>query len=42
MTMTAYEYIHDGLAIYERSFVIIRAEADLSRSPRQRPTSRCV
>jgi precorrin-8X/cobalt-precorrin-8 methylmutase len=27
----AYEYIHDGTAIYERSFAIIRAEADLSR-----------
>lgn len=31
MTMTAYDYIHDGTAIYERSFAIIRAEADLSR-----------
>jgi precorrin-8X/cobalt-precorrin-8 methylmutase len=30
MTM-AYDYIHDGTAIYERSFAIIRAEADLSR-----------
>ncbi|MER8952379.1 precorrin-8X methylmutase [Mesorhizobium sp. M0833] len=29
--MTAYDYIHDGTAIYERSFAIIRAEADLSR-----------
>ncbi|MDW6020548.1 precorrin-8X methylmutase [Mesorhizobium sp. BAC0120] len=29
--MTAYEYIKDGTAIYERSFAIIRAEADLSR-----------
>ena len=29
--MTAYDYIHDGDAIYERSFAIIRAEADLSR-----------
>lgn len=29
--MTAYDYIHDGNAIYERSFAIIRAEADLSR-----------
>ncbi|RWK59433.1 precorrin-8X methylmutase [Mesorhizobium sp.] len=28
---TAYDYIHDGTAIYERSFAIIRAEADLSR-----------
>lgn len=27
----AYDYIHDGTAIYERSFAIIRAEADLSR-----------
>ncbi|MER8480264.1 precorrin-8X methylmutase [Mesorhizobium sp. M1163] len=26
-----YDYIHDGTAIYERSFAIIRAEADLSR-----------
>lgn len=31
MTMTAYDYIHDGNAIYERSFAIIRAEADLSQ-----------
>lgn len=29
--MTAYDYIHDGTAIYERSFAIIRAEADLAR-----------
>ena len=29
--MTAYDYIHDGNAIYERSFAIIRAEADLQR-----------
>ena len=29
--MTAYDYIRDGDAIYERSFAIIRAEADLSR-----------
>lgn len=29
--MTAYDYIHDGDAIYEKSFAIIRAEADLSR-----------
>jgi precorrin-8X/cobalt-precorrin-8 methylmutase len=28
---SAYDYIHDGAAIYERSFAIIRAEADLSR-----------
>jgi len=28
--MTAYDYIKDGTAIYERSFAIIRAEADLS------------
>ena len=26
-----YDYIHDGAAIYDRSFQIIRAEADLSR-----------
>jgi precorrin-8X/cobalt-precorrin-8 methylmutase len=31
MKMAEYEYIHDGTAIYERSFAIIRAEADLSR-----------
>ena len=31
MTISAYDYIHDGNAIYERSFAIIRAEADLSR-----------
>jgi precorrin-8X/cobalt-precorrin-8 methylmutase len=31
MNMTAYDYIHDGMAIYERSFAIIRTEADLSR-----------
>jgi precorrin-8X/cobalt-precorrin-8 methylmutase len=29
--MTAYDYIREGAAIYERSFAIIRAEADLSR-----------
>jgi precorrin-8X/cobalt-precorrin-8 methylmutase len=29
--MVQYDYIHDGMAIYERSFAIIRAEADLSR-----------
>lgn len=29
--MSAYDYIKDGAAIYERSFAIIRAEADLSR-----------
>ena len=29
--MTTTEYIRDGNAIYERSFAIIRAEADLSR-----------
>lgn len=29
--MTAYDYIRDGNSIYERSFAIIRAEADLSR-----------
>lgn len=29
--MSAYDYIHDGDAIYERSFAIIRAEADLAR-----------
>jgi precorrin-8X/cobalt-precorrin-8 methylmutase len=29
--LSAYDYIHDGAAIYERSFAIIRAEADLSR-----------
>ncbi len=29
--MPAYDYIHDGTAIYERSFAIIRAEADLAR-----------
>lgn len=28
--MTAYDYIRDGTAIYEKSFAIIRAEADLS------------
>jgi precorrin-8X/cobalt-precorrin-8 methylmutase len=31
MNMAAYDYIHDGTAIYERSFAIIRSEADLSR-----------
>jgi precorrin-8X/cobalt-precorrin-8 methylmutase len=32
MNMPApYDYIHDGTAIYERSFAIIRAEADLKR-----------
>ena len=29
--MKAYDYIQDGAAIYERSFAIIRAEADLAR-----------
>ncbi len=29
--LTTYDYIRDGAAIYERSFAIIRAEADLSR-----------
>lgn len=29
--MTDYDYIRDGTAIYEKSFAIIRAEADLSR-----------
>jgi len=29
--MSAYDYIRDGTAIYERSFAIIRAEADLTR-----------
>ncbi|RUM99706.1 precorrin-8X methylmutase [Pseudaminobacter arsenicus] len=29
--MAAYDYIRDGNAIYERSFAIIRAEADLGR-----------
>ncbi len=29
--MTVYNYIRDGNAIYERSFALIRAEADLSR-----------
>lgn len=29
--MPAYDYIRDGNAIYERSFALIRAEADLSR-----------
>ena len=29
--MTVQEYIKDGTAIYERSFAIIRGEADLSR-----------
>ncbi|MGK2228458.1 MAG: precorrin-8X/cobalt-precorrin-8 methylmutase [Devosia sp.] len=30
MTMTQYDYIKDGDAIYRQSFAIIRAEADLS------------
>ncbi len=29
--MSTYDYIHDGNAIYERSFAIIRSEADLGR-----------
>ncbi len=34
--MTAHAYIRDGAAIYERSFAIIRSEADLARfSPDQ-------
>lgn len=31
MSMIDHEYIRDGAAIYEQSFAIIRAEADLSR-----------
>lgn len=31
MTMTQYDYIKDGDAIYAKSFAIIRAEADLAR-----------
>lgn len=31
--MSTQDYIKDGTAIYERSFAIIRAEADLSRFP---------
>jgi len=31
MTMTTYDYIRDGDAIYRQSFAIIRAEADLTR-----------
>ncbi|MGP2493103.1 precorrin-8X methylmutase [Mesorhizobium sp. PUT5] len=31
--MPAYDYIRDGTAIYERSFAIIREEADLARFP---------
>ena len=30
-----YDYIRDGTAIYERSFAIIRAEADLARFPQE-------
>ncbi|HKX23412.1 MAG TPA: precorrin-8X methylmutase [Rhizorhapis sp.] len=30
-----YDYIRDGTAIYERSFAIIRAEADLARFPEE-------
>jgi hypothetical protein len=37
-----YAYLRDGAAIYERSFVIIRAEAEPSRFPRKRPTSPCA
>ena len=37
-----YKYIHDGAAIYARSFAIIRAEANLARfSPEKRNASRC-
>jgi len=31
MSMPGYDYIRDGTAIYERSFAIIRQEADLAR-----------
>jgi precorrin-8X/cobalt-precorrin-8 methylmutase len=31
MSMTEYDYIRDGNAIYERSFAMIREEADLAR-----------
>ena len=31
--MTAFDYIRDGAAIYQRSFSILRAEADLSAFP---------
>jgi precorrin isomerase len=30
---TPYEYVHDPAAIYERSFAIVREEAELSRLP---------
>lgn len=33
--MTDYDYMKDGTAIYEKSFAIIRAEADLRASPRR-------
>ena len=35
-------YIRDGKAIYEKSFAIIRAEADLSRFSAKRPMSPCA
>lgn len=38
--MTAFDYIRDGAAIYQRSFSIIRAEADLSAfSPEAEPVA---
>ena len=35
-------YLRDGTAIYQRSFAIIRAEADLSRFSPKKPRSRCA
>ena len=35
-------YLRDGAAIYERSFAIIRAEADLAAFSPRRPTSWCA
>ena len=42
--MTSYDYIRDGAAIYERSFAIIRAEADLTRfhGPEERVAVRII
>lgn len=41
---TRYDYIHDGAAIYDRSFQIIRSEADLSRfsGPAERVVVRMI
>ena len=40
--MLKQDYLRDGAAIYERSFAIIRAEADLARFRPRKRTSPCA